>query len=173
MPTQLDNAMKSKNMVIAFGGAVVAAAVWSIWGGDMFPAEPDPTGSPDTWTREEMRRWLSADQNNKPPLLFLGQRAASARATRQSYSAAPLFLGEAAPKLNQLQGGVRYQCPPISLESHPDHFDQLSPVVSPKQHHLHPLLKSIERSNEDDDDCSQNTPLRMVNIFIPFAIMAD
>lgn len=44
----------------AFGGAVAAAAVWSIWGGDMFPAEPDPTGKPDGWTRDDMRRWLAA-----------------------------------------------------------------------------------------------------------------
>jgi hypothetical protein len=52
--------MKSKNMVIAFGGAVAAAAVWSIWGGDMFPSHTDPTGNPESWTREEMRRWLAA-----------------------------------------------------------------------------------------------------------------
>ena len=24
---------------------ISAAAVWAIWGGDVFPAEPDPTGS--------------------------------------------------------------------------------------------------------------------------------
>ncbi|OAQ65148.1 hypothetical protein VFPPC_14004 [Pochonia chlamydosporia 170] len=60
MPTPLDNAMKSKNMVLAFGGAVVAAAVWTIWGTDMFPAEPDPKGNPESWTREEKRRWLAA-----------------------------------------------------------------------------------------------------------------
>ncbi|CAH0040672.1 unnamed protein product [Clonostachys solani] len=60
MPTPLDNMMRSKNMVLAFGGAVAAAAVWSIWGGDIFPAEPDPKGKPEEWTREEMRRWLAA-----------------------------------------------------------------------------------------------------------------
>ncbi|KEY68032.1 hypothetical protein S7711_06945 [Stachybotrys chartarum IBT 7711] len=60
MPTPLDNMMKSKNMVLAFGGVVAAAAAWSIWGGDMFPPEQDPTGNPEAWTREEMRRWLSA-----------------------------------------------------------------------------------------------------------------
>ncbi|CAG9944449.1 unnamed protein product [Clonostachys rosea f. rosea IK726] len=60
MPTPLDNMMRSKNMVLAFGGAVAAAAVWSIWGGDIFPAEPDPKGNPEEWTREEMRRWLGA-----------------------------------------------------------------------------------------------------------------
>ncbi|KAI9898667.1 hypothetical protein N3K66_007027 [Trichothecium roseum] len=60
MPTPLDNMMKSKNMVLAFSGAVAAAAAWSIFGGDMFPAEPDPKGNPEGWTREELRRWLAA-----------------------------------------------------------------------------------------------------------------
>lgn len=44
----------------AFGGLVTAVAVWSIYGGDMFPAAADPTGNPEEWTREEMRRWLAA-----------------------------------------------------------------------------------------------------------------
>lgn len=26
----------------------------------MFPAEPDPKGDPESWTHEEMRRWLAA-----------------------------------------------------------------------------------------------------------------
>jgi STE24 endopeptidase len=60
MPTALDNMMKSKNVVLAFGGVVAAAAVYSIWGGDMFPAESDPTGNPEAWTTEELRRWLRA-----------------------------------------------------------------------------------------------------------------
>ncbi|KAL7915017.1 hypothetical protein GGI35DRAFT_474717 [Trichoderma velutinum] len=60
MPTPLDSAMKSKNALLAFGGVVVAAAAWSIFGGDMFPAQEDPKGDPETWTREEMRRWLAA-----------------------------------------------------------------------------------------------------------------
>ena len=47
-------------MMTAFSGVVAAAAAWTIWGGDMFPAEPDPTGNPEEWTKEEMRRWLSA-----------------------------------------------------------------------------------------------------------------
>ncbi|OAA69292.1 hypothetical protein LEL_10168 [Akanthomyces lecanii RCEF 1005] len=59
MPTILDNTLKSKNMVLAFGGVVAAATVWML-SGDMFPAEEDPKGEPDTWTREEMRRWLEA-----------------------------------------------------------------------------------------------------------------
>mgnify|MGYP004705054781 CR=1 FL=1 len=45
---------------LAFGGLVTAVAVWAIYGGDMFPAGPDPTGNPEDWTREEMRRWLAA-----------------------------------------------------------------------------------------------------------------
>ncbi|WQF79555.1 hypothetical protein CDEST_04569 [Colletotrichum destructivum] len=78
MPTPLDNAMKSRSAVLgaysnptiaresgahcvaAFGGLVTAVAVWAIYGGDMFPAGPDPTGAPEDWTREEMRRWLAA-----------------------------------------------------------------------------------------------------------------
>ncbi|QUC22737.1 uncharacterized protein UV8b_06978 [Ustilaginoidea virens] len=60
MPTALDNVLKSKNMVLAFGGAVVAAAVWTICGSELFPRQPDPTGDPETWTREELTRWLAA-----------------------------------------------------------------------------------------------------------------
>ncbi|KAM0108519.1 hypothetical protein ACP6JB_005742 [Aspergillus fumigatus] len=37
---------------------VTAAAAWAIWGSDMFPSEPDPTGDPEYWTADEMRRWL-------------------------------------------------------------------------------------------------------------------
>ena len=54
---------------------VTAAAAWSIWGNEMFPAEDDPKGGtcphpfggpkltepdPANWTLEEMRRWLRA-----------------------------------------------------------------------------------------------------------------
>ncbi|WDK12508.1 hypothetical protein CGRA01v4_03788 [Colletotrichum graminicola] len=90
MPTPLDNAMKSRSAVLgeytnrmitrefgahratAFGGLVTAAAVWAIYGGDMFPAAPDPTGNPENWTREEMRRWLAAvcAQSQQFVLLF-------------------------------------------------------------------------------------------------------
>ncbi|KAE8351891.1 hypothetical protein BDV28DRAFT_158332 [Aspergillus coremiiformis] len=55
MPTALDRAMHSK---VCFAGMVTAAAAWAIWGSDIFPAEPDPTGDPETWTAEEMKRWL-------------------------------------------------------------------------------------------------------------------
>lgn len=46
--------------LLVFGGIVAAAATWTMFGGDMFPAEPDPKGDPESWTREEMRRWLAA-----------------------------------------------------------------------------------------------------------------
>ncbi|KAH8887426.1 hypothetical protein GQ53DRAFT_749905 [Thozetella sp. PMI_491] len=52
--------MKSKNAFLAFGGLVTATAIWAIWGSDLFPAASDPKGDPETWTREELRRWLSA-----------------------------------------------------------------------------------------------------------------
>ncbi|KAI4864686.1 hypothetical protein F4820DRAFT_423076 [Hypoxylon rubiginosum] len=60
MPTLLDNAMKSKNAVLAFSGLVTAALAWSMWGGNMFPPDADPKGDPQEWTREELRRWLAA-----------------------------------------------------------------------------------------------------------------
>ncbi|KAK3185704.1 hypothetical protein K4F52_005569 [Lecanicillium sp. MT-2017a] len=60
MPTILDNTLRSKNLVLVFGGIVAAAATWTMFGGDMFPAEADPKGDPENWTREEMRRWLAA-----------------------------------------------------------------------------------------------------------------
>lgn len=48
------------SFLTAFGGLVTAVAVWAVYGGDMFPREGDPTGSPEDWSREDMRRWLSA-----------------------------------------------------------------------------------------------------------------
>ncbi|KAL1304777.1 hypothetical protein AAFC00_003712 [Neodothiora populina] len=59
MPTALDKALNSKNLFIGFTGLVSAAAMWSIWGGDLFPQEPDPKGDPEKWTEEEMKRWLN------------------------------------------------------------------------------------------------------------------
>ncbi|PQE16996.1 STE24 endopeptidase protein [Rutstroemia sp. NJR-2017a BBW] len=32
----------------------------------MFPKEADPTGDPETWSREELRRWLAAVQRFAP-----------------------------------------------------------------------------------------------------------
>ncbi|GFN12947.1 Ish1 domain-containing protein [Aspergillus tubingensis] len=58
MPTPLDRALNSKNLFLGFAGMVTAAAAWAIWGGDMFPAEADPTGDPENWTADEMRTWL-------------------------------------------------------------------------------------------------------------------
>ncbi|PIG89985.1 hypothetical protein AARAC_005429 [Aspergillus arachidicola] len=46
MPTALDRAMHSKNLFLGFAGMVTAAAAWVIW-------------DPETWTAEEMKRWLS------------------------------------------------------------------------------------------------------------------
>ncbi|RYP52486.1 hypothetical protein DL768_002313 [Monosporascus sp. mg162] len=60
MPTPIDNAMRSKNAVLAFSALVTGAVVWTLWGGEIFPSEPDPTGDPENWTREELRRWLAA-----------------------------------------------------------------------------------------------------------------
>lgn len=45
--------------MLAFGAAVGAAALYSIWGTDLFPNPPDPTGKPETWEVSELRRWLS------------------------------------------------------------------------------------------------------------------
>ena len=50
----------SNQFTIAFTGLVTGVALWSIYGGDIFPKEADPTGDPDTWSKEEMRRWLAA-----------------------------------------------------------------------------------------------------------------
>ncbi|CEJ89749.1 hypothetical protein VHEMI05574 [[Torrubiella] hemipterigena] len=58
MVSPVDSALRSRNWTLAFAGAVAAASIWTIWGGDMFPAEPDPKGEPETWTKEQMRRWL-------------------------------------------------------------------------------------------------------------------
>jgi len=47
-----------------FAGIITAAAAWSIWGGEIFPAEherlQDPAGNPEDWTVGELRRWLQA-----------------------------------------------------------------------------------------------------------------
>ncbi|CRG88017.1 hypothetical protein PISL3812_05042 [Talaromyces islandicus] len=60
MPTPLDKALNSKNLFLGFAGIVTAVSAWSIWGGEMFPAEADPKGDPDEWTTEELKRWLRA-----------------------------------------------------------------------------------------------------------------
>lgn len=60
MPTPIDRAMQSRNLFLAFTGLVALASVSTIFGGDMFPAEKDPAGDPETWTVEELRRWLKS-----------------------------------------------------------------------------------------------------------------
>ncbi|KXT09623.1 hypothetical protein AC579_875 [Pseudocercospora musae] len=50
---------KKYNLFLGFTALVTAATAWSIWGQDMFPKEPDPTGEPESWTDTEMRRWLN------------------------------------------------------------------------------------------------------------------
>lgn len=60
MPTPIDRAMQSRNLFLGFAGLVVLASVSGIFGGDMFPAQKDPTGDPETWTDDELRRWLQA-----------------------------------------------------------------------------------------------------------------
>lgn len=41
---------------------VTAVAAWSIWGGDIFPAQlpPEPAGEPETWSLEDLRGYLKA-----------------------------------------------------------------------------------------------------------------
>lgn len=50
--------MSSRNLFLGFAGLVALASVSAMFGGDMFPAEADPVGNPETWTVEELRRWL-------------------------------------------------------------------------------------------------------------------
>ncbi|KAI4796012.1 hypothetical protein E4T44_12207 [Aureobasidium sp. EXF-8845] len=59
MPTQLDRALNSKNLFFAFTGLVAASAAWGIFGSEIFPQQPDPTGEPENWTHEELTRWLN------------------------------------------------------------------------------------------------------------------
>ncbi|KAK3070682.1 hypothetical protein LTR53_010025 [Teratosphaeriaceae sp. CCFEE 6253] len=47
-------------MFLGFAGIVTAVSVWSIWGGDMFPQAVDPKGEPETWSEDDMRRWLNS-----------------------------------------------------------------------------------------------------------------
>ncbi|KAJ5964436.1 uncharacterized protein N7479_004312 [Penicillium vulpinum] len=60
MPTPLDRALNSKNLFLGFAGMVTAVAAYSILGGDILPAQADPTGNPENWTMDEIRRWLQA-----------------------------------------------------------------------------------------------------------------
>ncbi|KAL1974302.1 hypothetical protein VTN31DRAFT_4506 [Thermomyces dupontii] len=58
MPNQIEKVINAKNLVLGFAAIVTAASVWSIWGGDIFPPEPDPIGDPTQWATEELKRWL-------------------------------------------------------------------------------------------------------------------
>ncbi|TKA65302.1 hypothetical protein B0A55_10027 [Friedmanniomyces simplex] len=60
MPTPIDRAMNSRNMFLGFAGLVTAVAAWGIWGGDMFPQAEDPKGEPETWSEDDMKRWLNS-----------------------------------------------------------------------------------------------------------------
>jgi hypothetical protein len=40
----LDASNTFQNMFLGFAGIVTAVSLWSIWGGDMFPADKDPKG---------------------------------------------------------------------------------------------------------------------------------
>ncbi|KAK5729784.1 hypothetical protein LTR17_011650 [Elasticomyces elasticus] len=64
MPTPIDKAMNSKNLFLGFAGLITAVSVWSIWGGDMFPQAADPKGEPETWSEDEMKRWLNSVRRN-------------------------------------------------------------------------------------------------------------
>ncbi|KIW01629.1 hypothetical protein, variant [Verruconis gallopava] len=69
MPTPLDRALQSKSAFFGFAGIITAVAAWSIWGTEsMFPKEPDPKGDPETWSLEELRRWLNnVGSRERPP----------------------------------------------------------------------------------------------------------
>ncbi|SMR57473.1 unnamed protein product [Zymoseptoria tritici ST99CH_3D1] len=61
MPTPLDNALHSKNLFLGFAALVTGVTAWSIWGQDMFPAQEEkPTGAPETWTKGQLKQWLSS-----------------------------------------------------------------------------------------------------------------
>ncbi|EPS30685.1 hypothetical protein PDE_05637 [Penicillium oxalicum 114-2] len=93
MPTPLDRALKSQNLFLGFAGMVTAVAAWSIWGSDVFPAEEDPTGNPDDWTEDELRRWLRtrgllpSDSATREELLE--RVKANLRVPRRTKSSAP------------------------------------------------------------------------------------
>ena len=58
---------------MGFAALVTGVAAWSIWGGDMFPQAEDPKGEPETWSEEDMKRWLNAV--SLLDLLSIGQMA--------------------------------------------------------------------------------------------------
>jgi len=61
--------MQSRNLFFGFAGLVTVASLWNMWGGEMFPAEKDPSGDPQYWTETELRRWLKARNLTAEPKL--------------------------------------------------------------------------------------------------------
>ena len=53
-PSEGEPQLVQINSRAAFAGIVTAVSAWSIWGGEMFPAEKDPTGGEDGW-------WIKRD----------------------------------------------------------------------------------------------------------------
>lgn len=47
-------------MFLGFAALITGVTMYSIWGQDMFPREEDPRGEPETWTADQMRRWLES-----------------------------------------------------------------------------------------------------------------
>ncbi|OCK77238.1 hypothetical protein K432DRAFT_384850 [Lepidopterella palustris CBS 459.81] len=69
MPTPIDRATQSRGPFFVFAAIVTAVAAWSIWGtSDIFPAQPDPTGDPSSWTADECRQWLNNRDLHPSPL---------------------------------------------------------------------------------------------------------
>lgn len=57
-----------QNLFMGFAAIVTGVAAWSIWGGDIFPGAEDPKGAPESWTEEEMLRWLRNVSPSMPSL---------------------------------------------------------------------------------------------------------
>lgn len=47
-------------MFLGFAALITGVAAYSIWGQDMFPREQDPRGEPETWTADQLRKWLES-----------------------------------------------------------------------------------------------------------------
>ncbi|TQS35649.1 hypothetical protein Golomagni_03926 [Golovinomyces magnicellulatus] len=60
MPTSLDRALNQRSSLFAFTGIITGIAAWMILFQDIFPKASDPAGNPETWTRDELMRWLAA-----------------------------------------------------------------------------------------------------------------
>lgn len=66
MPTPMDRALQSRNLFFGFAGLITLASLTSMFGGNIFPEEKDPKGNPETWTEEELRRWLRRRDGSEP-----------------------------------------------------------------------------------------------------------